>query len=59
MIYVLLVWFTVNSGATGFSQEFNTREACEEARIWFSQSDRYPIYRIPSTICIPKGIRNF
>lgn len=61
MTYILLVMLSLGSGIGGFSAEFNSLEACQEAKILFVQGITHPKYyeeMINRMVCVPKGVNH-
>lgn len=50
MHWILIMWI---NGASVFAQEFNTKEACEQAQKAFECKDKFTTYRL--AFCTPKG----
>lgn len=62
MKYILFIFMHVNSGSTGLTQEFNTREACNTALAQIANA-KHTIgsfttraVSIEYITCVPKGV---
>jgi hypothetical protein len=54
-MYILIVIFHVNSGSSGFSQEFTSRQTCEAARMKiYGERERVRLAGLETAFCMPK-----
>jgi len=54
-MWVLIVIFHVNSGSSGFSQEFTSQATCERVKTMiYSERQRVGISGLDTAFCLPK-----
>lgn len=54
MIYILIMIFGTGHGLSTFTQEFNTKEACQEAGNFFAKQSGVG-GKLDAMVCVAKG----